>query len=109
MNITFSYKGENYTLEFDRDVIYQMAQKGLTNDFITSNADVVLPDLFYHAFLKHHRHVGRKLAEEMLGKIKDRERFFVTLYEIYRAPLEALFEEPTEDEGNIEWEVSKTH
>ncbi len=108
MDITFSYKGNDYKLEFDRDVITQMAHRDLTNDFIMNNPEVALPDLFYYAFLKHQRYVNRKDVDVMFKKIKDRENFFVTLYELYRAPIESLMEEPDEDdEGNISWEIHR--
>lgn len=108
MNITFKHKGEVYNLEFDLDTIKRMANAGMTSDYISNNAEVCLDELFFYALAKHHKYVNRRDAKEMLAKITNKEQFFISLFELYRAPIEALLEEPEEGaEGNISWEINR--
>lgn len=104
--IIFEYGGKDYTLEFTRKSIETMERQGFVIGDIVDKPMLTLPALFAGAFLAHHRFVKRKEIDEIYSKMTNREELLQKLAEMYNEPLEALMEEPEENEGNVEWGAS---
>lgn len=104
--IIFDYNGKEYTLEFTRKSIELMERQGFVASDITEKPMTTLPALFAGAFLAHHRYVKREVIDEIFAKMTNKQELLSKLAEMYNEPLEALMEEPEEDEGNVQWGAS---
>jgi hypothetical protein len=60
---------------------------------------------FAGAFIKHHRKTKQETIDEIYSKCKDKSKLVETLVKMIQETYEALFDEPSGDEGNAEWEV----
>lgn len=103
--LRMNYKGVDYTLEYSRRSIEQMERQGFVAGEITSKPMTVLPTMFAGAFLKHHRKVKRELIDDIFNHVSNKQDLIGKLAEMYNEPIEALFDEPEEDEGNATWEA----
>ena len=84
--LTFSYKGKDYTLEYTRRTVRQMEDSG---------------------FIAHHRSVKPDVIEDIYEHLPHKEQLIEKLVEMYNEPIAALLEEPEEgDEGNVIWTAS---
>jgi len=101
--ITFEFEGKNYTLEFTRKSIETMERQGFVIGDIVDKPMLTLPALFAGAFLAHHRFMKRNEIDAIYEKMTNKEELLQKLAEMYNEPLEALMEEPEENEGNVEW------
>ena len=99
-------KTGEYTLEYNRRSIEQMERTGFVVSDITDKPMTVLPALFAGAFLKNHRKVKRDAIDAIFDRVSDKQGLIGKLAEMYNEPIEALLDEPEEDEGNATWEAS---
>jgi hypothetical protein len=104
--LTFSYEGEDYTLEFTRRTVSEMEKNGFVADDIDIKPMTVLPQLFAGAFLAHHRWVKSSVIEEIYSKMTHKEALIGKLAEMYNEPIMALVAEPEESKGNVDWVAS---
>lgn len=104
--IVLHHESKEYTLEFNRKSIRQMEESGFIASEIGDKPMSTLPALFAGAFQMHHRFLDKRVIDEMLYRIKNKEDFISRLAEMYNEPLVALVDEPEESEGNITWEAS---
>lgn len=102
--LTFSYKGKDYILEFTRSTVRQMENTGFVADEINTKPMTVLPALFAGAFLAHHRFEKQAVIDEIYSKMNDKMSLIERLAEMYNEPIKALLEDP--EEGNVEWTPS---
>ena len=105
--ITFSYKGKDYTLEFDRKQVERLQNRGFDiNKFDGTNISDTL--IFFNAaFQKHQRGIKREITDEIfLKKLKKSDELIKELYEMYAEPIAALYDEPEDDEEAIDWDVN---
>ena len=101
--ITIPFEGNEFTLEFNRDSVKLMERAGFDTELIRSKPMTMLPMLFEGAFHMHHRRLDKEYIRRMFGKIKGKDELMTALLEMYNEPLNTLFDEPEEDEGNVEW------
>lgn len=100
--ISLSYEGKDYTLEYTRQSVKTMENRGFVAGKILDAPMTVLPDLFYGAFLANHKYIDRKVVDEIFDKMLDKKALVETLTQMYNEPLEALMSDG--DEGNgIAW------
>lgn len=99
-------KTGDYTLEFNRRSIEQMERMGFVAGDVTDKPMTVLPALFAGAFMKNHRKVKRDVIDSIFSRAKNKQELVGKLAEMYNEPIEALMDEPEEDEGNATWEAS---
>lgn len=99
-------KTGEYTLEFNRRSVEQMERLGFIAGDIVEKPMTVLPALFAGAFLKNHRKVKRDTIDDIFERLKDKQALIGKLAEMYNEPIEALLDEPEEDEGNATWVAS---
>ncbi len=105
--ISFEYDGKQYTLEFTRKSIEMMERQGFNINDITDKPMTTLPALFAGAFIAHHRFVKRDIIDEIYSKLTNKQELLQKLAEMYNEPLEALMEDPDDNEGNaVNWEAS---
>lgn len=101
--LTFTYDGEDYTLEFTRRTVAEMEKKGFIASDITDKPMTTLPALFAGAFLAHHRFVKEDIINDIYSKLTKKEDLIGKLAEMYNEPILALVEEPEKAEGNLDW------
>ena len=101
--LTFTYDGKDYTLEFTRRTVAEMEKKGFIASDITDKPMTTLPALFAGAFLAHHRFVKEDIINDIYSKLTKKEDLIGKLAEMYNEPILALFEEPEKAEGNLDW------
>lgn len=101
--LTFTYDGKDYTLEFTRRTVSEMEKKGFIASDITNKPMTTLPALFAGAFLAHHRFVKEDIINDIYSKLTKKEDLIGKLAEMYNEPILALVEEPEKAEGNLDW------
>ena len=101
--LTFTYEGKDYTLEFTRRTVAEMEKKGFIASDITEKPMTTLPALFAGAFLAHHRFVKEDIINDIYSKLTKKEDLIGKLAEMYNEPILALVEEPEKAEGNLDW------
>ena len=101
--LTFTYDGKDYTLEFTRRTVAEMEKKGFIASDITDKPMTTLPALFAGAFLAHHRFVKEDIINDIYSKLTNKEELIGKLAEMYNEPILALVEEPEKAEGNLDW------
>lgn len=101
--LTFTYDGKEYTLEFTRRTVAEMEKKGFVATDITEKPMTTLPALFAGAFLAHHRFVKEDVINTIYSKLTKKEELIGKLAEMYNEPILALVDEPEENEGNVNW------
>lgn len=101
--LTFTYDGKDYTLEFTRRTVAEMERKGFIASDITDKPMTTLPALFAGAFLAHHRFVKEDIINDIYSKLTKKEDLIGKLAEMYNEPILALVEEPEKAEGNLDW------
>lgn len=101
--LTFTYEGKDYTLEFTRRTVAEMEKKGFIASDITDKPMTTLPALFAGAFLVHHRFVKEDIINDIYSKLTKKEDLIGKLAEMYNEPILALVEEPEKAEGNLDW------
>lgn len=105
--ISFEYDGKQYTLEFTRKSIEMMERQGFNINDIADKPMTTLPALFAGAFIARHRFVKREIIDEIYSKLTNKQELLQKLAEMYNEPLEALMEDPDDNEGNaVNWEAS---
>lgn len=104
--LSFTYEGNEYTLEFTRRTVSEMEKNGFIADDIDTKPMTVLPALFAGAFLAHHRFVKNNVIEEIYSKMTHKEELIGKLAEMYNEPIMALVAEPEEAKGNVDWTAS---
>ncbi len=104
--ISFIYDGKEYTLEYTRKSIEIMERQGFNVNDISEKPMTTLPALFAGAFLAHHKWVKKDVIDEIYNRMENKQDLLQKLTEMYNEPIEALFEEPKESEGNVSWEAS---
>ena len=101
--LTFTYDGKDYTLEFTRRTVAEMEKKGFIASDITDKPMTTLPALFAGAFLAHHRFGKEDIINDIYSKLTKKEDLIGKLAEMYNEPILALVEEPEKAEGNLDW------
>lgn len=103
--ITFTYDGKDYTLEFTRRTVQMLEDEGFDPREVESKPMSRLPQLFAGAFKAHHRFVSQDTIDEIYSTLPNKSALMSRLGEMYSEPLNALLEEPTE-EGKVNWTVT---
>ena len=104
--ISFEYKGTNYTLEYNRKTVQAMERDGFVVQEIESKPMTALPMLFAGAFKMHHKFIKRDLIDEIYSVMPNKDDLIQKLAEMYNEPLLALLNEPEESEKKVEWKAT---
>ncbi len=111
--ITFTYEKTAYTLEYTRETVSALEQNGLALSDVRNIDEKPMTTvmmLFTGAFMAHHRKAAtiNGLIEKIWAEIPDKSGLIQALVEMYTEPLDALMEEPSEDDAKkVKWTVNK--
>lgn len=100
--ISFTFDGTDYCLEYTRQTVKKMEDRGFVAARILEAPMTVLPELFAGAFMANHKYTDRKVIDAIYDKMTDKRQLVETLTQMYNEPIEALMADG--DEGNgIKW------
>jgi len=105
--IEFSYKGVDYTLEYDRKAIEIMEANGLELDSVRSKPASMVSILWQGAFLKNHKKEKPSKIQEIYDNMKNKSDLNTYLSEMVFETYAVLLGDDEEDDSkNIEWKMS---
>lgn len=100
--INFDYNGRHYCLEFTREAVKRMEAAGFKPGESGSTPMLELDMLWAGSFYKNHRNTSSRIIEELLDKMKDKDKLLDTLRTMVSETYNSLLDEEA-DEGNVEW------
>ncbi len=101
--INFNYNGEDYCLEFTRRTVREMEGEGFRLRDVKDKPVTSIPVLFSGAFKCHHKRIKEEVINGIYASITDKEELMGKLLEMYTYAMNSLFDEPDDDEKNVEW------
>lgn len=101
--IEFDYEGEHYILEFTRRTVRDMENEGFSLSAMRNRPMTMYPMLFAGAFKCHHKRTPKDTIDRIYKQLKDKEELAEALATMYNGALDTLFDEPEENEKNVEW------
>ena len=105
--IEFSYKDEDYTLEYDRNSVRVMEANGLEINAIKSKPASMIEILWQGAFLKNHKKIKAEKVMEIYNNMSNKSDLNAALSEMIYETYESLLGDSEEDNSkNIEWKKS---
>lgn len=104
--LNFTHEGREYTLEFDRKAIQRMEKEGFIAAEIEDKPMSSLPTLFAGAFKKHHPFMKQKDIDVIYDRMTNKRELIEKLSDMFAEPFETLFDEPKDDEKNVQWTAS---
>ena len=104
--ITFTYNGNDYILEYTRRSIKQMEDEGFIAKEIEDKPMTMLPTLFAGAFKAHHRFVKKDIIDQIYENMPNKEKLIERLAEMFNEPIMSLMEDPKDSSKNVEWTAS---
>ena len=104
--LSFNFEGKDYCLEFTRRTVEIMERNGFVASDVRDKPMSTLPALFAGAFLAHHRFTNHDLIDRIYEKMTNKQELIGKLAEMYNEPINALIDEPEENEGNVNWTAS---
>ena len=104
--LSFNFEGKDYCLEFTRRTVEMMERNGFVASDVRDKPTSTLPALFAGAFLAHHRFIKQDLIDRIYEKMTNKQELIGKLAEMYNEPINALIDEPEENEGNVSWTAS---
>lgn len=104
--INLTWKGEKYTLEYDRSTIKLLENAGFVLSEFLSKPMNNIELVFSGAFVKNHRNLPQTTVDEIFAHVTDKGGLLQALQKMIQDSYESLLDEPEEgDEGNATWEV----
>lgn len=104
--INLTWKGDTYTLEYNRSTVKLLEQAGFVMDEFLKKPMTNIELVFSGAFIKNHKNIQQTTIDEIFAKLQNKDKMIVTLQNMIQETYESLLEEPNEsDEGNASWEV----
>lgn len=97
--------GKEYTLAFDRKSCARTSRKGFRIEDVKNAPVIAIPLLISGAFIKFHPELTQEEVEAIWSEVRDKNALLQVLMEMYAEPINALFEDPKDDEKNATWEV----
>lgn len=102
--ITFNYKDQQFVLEFTRNSVKKLENKGFDIGKVSSAPLTTITELFSGAFVVHHPMLREEYKEEIYGQLKNKAALIEKLVEMYNETLNSLLDDS--DEGNVSWETT---
>lgn len=102
--MTFTFDGKEYTLSFTRETVIATENKGFNVGEINSKPIKSLTLLWRGAFLAHHSTLTIEEVDSIFDKI-DKNGLLDALLDIYKAPVESLFDE-VDEKNVVKWTVN---
>ena len=105
-NICVTYQDREYCLEYTRKSVEIMERNGFVASDINTKPMLTLPALFAGAFLANHRYAKQDVIDAIFKKMTNKGELIGKLAEMYNDTLNALVDDPEENEGNLNWTAS---
>lgn len=104
--INLTYKGELYTLEYNRMAVKMLEASGFVLEEFLEKPMSNIELAFAGAFVKNHKKVNQSIIDEIFNKTKDKKGLIACLQRMITECYDSLLDEPEDgDEGNATWEV----
>jgi hypothetical protein len=109
--IEFNYDGVDYTLEYNRDAIVYMENRGLDMSAMGSKSVTMAEILWQGAFLVNHKKETFAKIQEIFQHIPNKSELVSNLIEMVGETYAMLIgdkdeEDKKDDSKNIEWKMS---
>lgn len=104
MALIFTYKDNEYTLEFTRNTVMETERMGFNMDKLDSAPVTSLTLLFRGAFLAHHRTLTIAEVDDILTNI-DKDGLLSALGQLYMDAIKPLVENEENSKNAIKWTV----
>lgn len=104
--ITFEYENKEYTLEYTLRTAGNANDDGFILGELGDKPALMIPKLVYWAFIRHHKNITRKQAEEIYSWVTDKTGFISALAGMYADACNALVDEDEDEKGNANWTLS---
>ena len=104
MALIFTYKDNEYTLEFTRNTVMETERMGFNMDKLDSAPVTSLTLLFRGAFLAHHRTLTIAEVDDILTNI-EKDGLLHALGELYMDAIKPLIESEGNSKNAIKWTV----
>lgn len=101
--LTFTDNGKEYTLAFTRETVIATENMGFNINEVANKPIASLLTLWRGAFLEHHDSLTIGEVDALFDKIS-KEGLLDALIDLYRAPIESLFEEDN-SKNLVKWTV----
>lgn len=107
-SITFSYDGEDYTLEYNRNSIRVLERKyKFTINDLEELRVSSLPDMFACAFIMHHPDVKRSLVDEIYDSMGNKADLVEALCTMYAEVVDSIMNDEPSKGKATSWQMSK--
>ena len=104
--INLTWKGETYTLEYNRSSIILLENSGFKIEEFLEKPMSNIELAFAAAFLKNHPKLEQSKIDDIFKSLTNKNNLIITLNKMIRESYDSLLEEPEAgDEGNATWEV----
>lgn len=104
--IRFTFKDEEYVLQFTKRTIKEMEDKGFRIREIGDRPMTLWPMLFKGAFLANHRSTKESAIEEIYDAMPNKQALVEAMIELYDEPYSAMMDDPSETDPNVNWTLS---
>lgn len=102
--IRMQYKGNTYTLEFNRRQVERMERNGFVVD--ADRPYTMVKSLFLGALQMHHKNINQDLAMEIWDAQNKKDDLLSALIEMYAEPISALMSDAEEEAETPTWELT---
>lgn len=108
-DIKVTYEDQTFTLTFNKQSVRQMENLGFNINDIDTKPNTTIEMLFRGAFLARHAGIKESLVNTIWNNMTQKKELLQALMELYRAPSEALLEEPSEnDPKKLTWTMEQS-
>lgn len=104
MAIKFTHKDKTYILDYTRETVKMMENRGFRISEIVDFPTNRIPELFYGAFLANHKHIEKSETDKIYYEMDNREELLNDLAKMYNEPVKALMSSDGEKGNSIKWE-----
>ena len=106
--ITLDYKGETFTLEYDKTSIKALENLGVDLMNILSKPVTNMDAMFQCAFIKHHPRISVAKVDEILKSCSNKTELLQALLTMVNEVMDIVTGEPDEEESkNVSWTVTE--
>lgn len=103
--IQLSYKGIDYTLEYNRAAVKVLEAQGFKADELLDKPMTNIELLFQCSFIKNHPNTQVNVISEILEACPDKTNLLASLKRMVDETYESLLAEPEGDAGNVSWKT----
>lgn len=104
--INLTFKGEKYTLEYNRMAVKLLEQSGFKLEEFLDKPMSNIELAFSGAFFKNHSKIAQTVIDDIYSHLKNKKGLVIQLQKMITECYDSLLEEPEDgDEGNATWEV----